>query len=510
MDARCHRSKPDSARARSGQVIVLFAVILIVLMAICVLAIDVGRLFVCKAELQNTVDAAALAGASQLTGLVSESEKALARQEAVALAAANRVSGQPLTLTDSDIQFGHYNSATGEFVPEDQSGVVDSIKVTGRRTSNSPEGPVNLFFGSLFGWNEVEINNVISVGTKPRRYVMFALDRSGSMCFDTSGVQRKSYYQDPVSPRMDASASGWYWFPKRAMRRVGRRWRYRTAWFYAKDDATGQIRTDFLPDYIRARLSSGRYFNFRPRDYPTRVMSGWIKVPAGVTIYGRYASPWHNWLADSYYHVISRKCGYATSTGPVEPLQSTMDAACAFVDLLRIRDDRAGLVTYGWHASTDQVLTSDFALLKTKLQSFAPCGATAEPDAMEAALDELIDSDRAEGFGHRVLILLTDGCANMLHGASYSNNTRTYDFMGTQVTTPIHPVVGAAMAEQAQRARDNGVRTYCVTFGSDVDTEVHQVIAAQTNAAYYHSSDYENLTDMFLDIFRRLPPIITQ
>ncbi|NLW50482.1 MAG: VWA domain-containing protein [Candidatus Brocadiaceae bacterium] len=495
---------------RGGQVLVLFAVVIMLLAAICVLTIDVGRLFTCKAQLQSAVDAAALAGASQLLGIVTEDEKALALAEATALAHANTVDGEHLSLGTEDIEFGHYDPATHAFIPEAQSGIVDSVRVTGRRTDASPDGPVPLSFGPVFGWEDAQIADVVSVGTKPRRYVVFTLDRSGSMCFDTPGVQLKPTAQDPDEPQMDASPSGWYWVPHQARRRSGYYWYTQTAWFEARDDATGDVVTDFLPDHIRSRLNSNRYFNFRSSDSPNTVQSGWIKVPPGITIYGRYASPWNNWLASTYYDVISSSCGYATSTGPVQPLQDTMDAACAFVDLLRPVDDAAGLVTYASQSVTDQVLTNDFAALQTKLQALTPCGGTAEPNGMRGALDELIDSGRASGFGHKVMILLTDGCANVLNGRTYDSTTVTYQFLGESVTTEIHPTVGAAMATQTQRARNGGVRVYCVTFGNDVDTDVHRVIAEKTNAAHYYSADHSNLTDMFLDIFRRLPPIITR
>ncbi len=59
-----------------------------------------------------------------------------------------------------------------------------------------------------------------------------------------------------------------------------------------------------------------------------------------------------------------------------------MDAACAFVDLLRQPDDQAGLVTFASKASLDQTLTNNFSVLKARLQSFAPSGGTAEPEGM--------------------------------------------------------------------------------------------------------------------------------
>jgi hypothetical protein len=497
-------------RERRGQIIVLFVFVLILLCAICVFTVDVGYLFLCKAELQNAVDAASLAGASQLTGVVGLDQKEEARAEATALADANTVGGVPLHLGENDIEFGHYNDSTGDFIPESQTNVVDSIRVTGRRTPGSPDGPINTFFGSIFGWDRVAIDNVVGVGTKPRRHVMFVLDRSGSMCFDTDDVQLKTYFQDPSDPHMDTSPSGWYWFPDLALKRTGYGWRGRTAWFYARDNQTGKIRTDFLPDHIRNHLEANRYFNFRRREDPATVRSGWIKVPAGVTIYGRWGSPWHNWLADPYFHVIHSQCGYAIAHSPVQPLQSTMDAACAFVDLLRIQDDRAGLVTYASGATLNSRLTSDFGRLKVKLQSFVPAGATAEPEAMELGLDELIDSGRAEGFGQKIMILMTDGNANQYRGNYYGDGeTYYYEFIGKSVSTGIHPYVGEAMEQQALRADQNGVRIYSVSFGEDADREVHQQISRVTDGAYYHSENHEDLTEIFVDIFQRLPPVIT-
>lgn len=492
---------------------ILFAGAIVVIAAMCVLSIDVGYLLACRAQLQNAVDAAALAGASQLTGYMEEGERELVIAEAQALAAANSVAGLPLTLTEQDIEFGHYDADAGTFTPESEASVIDSIRVAGRRTVDSPEGPVELFFGPLFGWDHLEFADVKAIGSKPRRHVMFVLDRSGSMCFDTSGVQLETYLapQDAHGPYFQTSSSGWYWFPELALKRTGYGWRARTAWFWARDDATGDVCTDWLPEHIQDHLEANRYFNFRPRDYPTSVMSGWLKVPAGVTVYGRWGSPWHYWLASSYYHVISSQCGYARSVGAVQPLQDTVDAACAFVDLLDASDDRAGLITYGWNASADQLLTSDFDRLKLKLYALSPCGATAEPEGMEAANDEFIDSGRAEGYGHKTMILLTDGYANMLHGNSYSaSSSRNYTFLGEQVTTNVHPTVGQAMAQATTRARSAGVRIYSVTFGSDVDTELHRRMAVYTNGAYYHAEQHEELTDIFMDIFRRLPPVLTQ
>ncbi len=121
----------------------LFAGLVIVLVAMCVLTIDVGRLFVCKAELQNAVDAAALGGASQLVGPVTPTVRAMRHQRGQAPGRSESAwPADSLTLADSDIAFGHYDPDTHSFTPETAGGTVDSVKVTGRRTIGSPDGPV--------------------------------------------------------------------------------------------------------------------------------------------------------------------------------------------------------------------------------------------------------------------------------------------------------------------------------------------------------------------------------
>jgi hypothetical protein len=63
---------------------------------------------------------------------------------------------------------------------------------------------------------------------------------------------------------------------------------------------------------------------------------------------------------------------------------------------------------------------------------------------------------------------------------------------------------------EAIRAASRRVRIYCVTFGKDSDTAVHQVIASKTGGAFYHATDQTALEDIFVDTFRRLPPVLTQ
>jgi hypothetical protein len=475
------------------------------LVLICGLTIDVGLMVTSRAELRNAVDAAALAGASQLVGFVDATAKNNATNEARALASANRVAGKTLTLGTGDILFGRYIAETQAFKPESQFGpgeIVDSIKITGRRTVGSPDGPVNLFFGCIFGLRSTGVA-VSAVGTQPRRYVMFAMDRSGSMCFDTTNITLRS--SPNANGTMVKSPTGWYWMSQYIYKSS-----WQTAYFYAKNDSTGAVETSFLPDHIRANLVSGQYFRYIDPDDQSTIQSGWLKAPSHVTLYSRYGSSYPNWSAQSYGPVGS--CDYAYANNPIEPIASSQNAASAFVDLLNPDRERGGLVTFAWDGVLQCQLTNDWTALKNKIMSYDPRGATATPKGMQLANDELISSGRASTYGHKIVILLTDGMANTVNHTYYNNPSSpvTITFFGQSVSCRIYQTVASVMETETRRAMNNGVRFYTISFGSDSDTALMPLIAAKTNGAFYYAPNHSDLTDIFRDIFYHLPPVLTQ
>ena len=62
----CRRTPPRRAAPQQGVVAIMFALSLVVLMGFVGLALDGGRLYVNKSELQNAADACALAAAQEL------------------------------------------------------------------------------------------------------------------------------------------------------------------------------------------------------------------------------------------------------------------------------------------------------------------------------------------------------------------------------------------------------------------------------------------------------------
>jgi len=491
--------------ARGGQILPLFAVVVIILVVFCALTIDVGRMATARAQLQNAVDAAALAGASQLVGFVDQSAKDAAETQARNLAEANVVLGEPLTLGETDVQFGRYvPGPPPDFISEDEldpGDRLDSVRIMGRRTTDAPDGDIPLLFAGIFGIRG-SAQEVRAVATQPRRYVMFVMDRSGSMCFDTSGVDHRYSPNDDGS--MSSSPTNWYWVPSHIYKDG-----WKTGWMYAVNNDTGEIVVSFLPQHIRSHLLSNTYFRYCSQDRPDNVQSGWVKVPNNITVYSSYGSDYDKWYAQGYGPIS--QCDYALATQPIEPMASSQNAAVAFVDLLDAEQEQAGLVTYAWSGVLDHQLTNEFETLKEKMLSYDPRGATATPEGMQIANDEFINSGRAETYGQRIMILLTDGLANVAGGSNYGNpgSDISVQFFGESVQCRIYQQVADAIETQTLRAKNNGIRIYTVSFGDGADQDLMPLIAQQTGGAYYYAPNYESLTDIFVDIFYNLPAILT-
>jgi hypothetical protein len=166
------RLKPLRPRGNeSGQVIVLFAVCLVMLLGIAALAIDVAYAYYAKRSLQASADAAALAGAQSL----------------------------PNPSTASAMAFA-YGGADGQ--KNDNNNVPPvTTRVSTKCVSVAPCNPVNAIvveqetvvptrFAKLLGINEFHIDVKATAcspcGARPLD-IMLVLDRTGSMCQDSNG-----------------------------------------------------------------------------------------------------------------------------------------------------------------------------------------------------------------------------------------------------------------------------------------------------------------------------------
>lgn len=143
---------------RRGLSLIMMAIVLVVLIGFIGLGLDIGFALIAAHQLQNTADAAALAGAMSMKTGGEDG----ARNAAALVAANNIVINSAIQLDlnttnapEGDIVIGRYDRFNGIFEP----GIVaaNAIKVVARRTDTSVNGPLVLFFGGLFGVNSINV-----------------------------------------------------------------------------------------------------------------------------------------------------------------------------------------------------------------------------------------------------------------------------------------------------------------------------------------------------------------
>ena len=157
------RSRSKLANQR-GAAVIIVAVSMLTLLGFAAIAVDTGYLMVAKNELQNVADASALAATRQL-GVIYEPMTYSEQQNYTAdpgtiipvaknVAQLNKAAGHIVTIQDSDVVIGRWNSETHILTPTlDQP---NAVKVTARR-DNSINGPVTTFFAKILGIDTADV-----------------------------------------------------------------------------------------------------------------------------------------------------------------------------------------------------------------------------------------------------------------------------------------------------------------------------------------------------------------
>ncbi len=172
--ARTSHSRND----RRGAMLVLIGVVFVILFIAAAFAIDVARIHVTRSELRTATDAAAKAA---VEALGREQSVEAATDAALAIAQRNIVAGNGLDLVPSDIVFGGAVAQDdGSFSFDPDAPFINSARVIGARTADSPDGSVGLFFAPLFGVDNFEPTQV-ATATRTDRDIALVLDVSGSM-----------------------------------------------------------------------------------------------------------------------------------------------------------------------------------------------------------------------------------------------------------------------------------------------------------------------------------------
>src|SRR5438445_3233162 len=140
-----------NAKPRRGAMIPLFAILLIPLLAMLAFSIDAGWMVLTRTDLQNTADAAALAGAEKLqemwvqyyspgqvsqstilTQAVTNSGPGSPMATAEKFSALNKAGNVNITLLDQDVTFG-FTDAQGHYTSPYLGGFPNTIQVIVRR-----------------------------------------------------------------------------------------------------------------------------------------------------------------------------------------------------------------------------------------------------------------------------------------------------------------------------------------------------------------------------------------
>ena len=148
---------------RSGNIIVLSAFLMVVMLAFIAFACDVGYLCVIRTELQRAADAAALAAAWELadedgpgdTPTSTEVEQR-ARDVAAEYAALNLVGNKACELAEDDVEIGYIadlSDPASPLVPYDSEHLPNAIRVRVQRT-DAANGQVPLFFARVIGYEK--------------------------------------------------------------------------------------------------------------------------------------------------------------------------------------------------------------------------------------------------------------------------------------------------------------------------------------------------------------------
>jgi Flp pilus assembly protein TadG len=195
------RHRKNRKSNRRGAMLVLIAICLPLIVIMAAFAVDVAWMQLVRTELRTSTDAAARAGAKELS--LSQSTTT-ARQRAKDAAMRNLVAGDPLQLADNDVVFGksvQANEASRfKFTAGGKS--PNAVQVTGQRTKGSLTGPVDLLFAGVLGVQQFQ---PVETATSPQRDRdnCLVVDRSGSMMWTLQNAQLPKGAPDcgPPDPR---------------------------------------------------------------------------------------------------------------------------------------------------------------------------------------------------------------------------------------------------------------------------------------------------------------------
>lgn len=461
---------------QKGVVIVLMAILLVVVLAFLALAVDVGRLYVARADLQTAADAAALAGASGLS--VSQDE---ARRRAVAYAQKNPGHATAVAVQPSDVELIPWP-------PDAPSGTPPgAVRVTTRLNQDRGNG-VALVFAGLLGIPSFEVaaSATASFGA---RDVVVVLDYSASMSYD-------SQLRHVAEPGLTRAAV------EQSLREI---WQALGSPRYGVMDFDHPrvISSGTSDSEIRRQLGldDSRGNHIVPYPYPSSAYTDPSTQPVQICTRG-----WSDYfdyvqgtatarnggktvLNDShyqhhygcltlmdYFQAVQYRAspdGVALWQTPQEPITAVKDAVSLFLYYMEHprTDDRVGLAAFTSTNGTGKLetpLIADYTLIETTSRH-RQAGHYHNQTNIAAGIETACNELRAHGRSgaQHLIVLLSDGHANWYHNAVDQ------------------PHATSAALDQARSAGRDKFQILTISLGADADTDLMQQIANLTGGTHF-------------------------
>jgi Mg-chelatase subunit ChlD len=484
----------NNLRRQKGVVIILIAIMLIVLVAFVALSVDVGVVYTAQSELQNAVDAAAMAAAHALT---RESEAAdagftdvreYARDQARIYAGKNFANGHSLDLLQTDIQLGQWTPGTG-FTPLSSSDErVAAIQITGHLEQSRGTG-VALYFAKVLGWDHMDIQ-ASATAVYGSRDIVVVLDYSGSMSDDSElqhipqlgRTEVEGYLRNIWSDLKDADSTKLSAVASTAMNNA------------ATTIASGTDNQIMEALGLRWNEGTAQNPNWQsiPYPYPPRTWGNYFDYVQANTIPSdyRYQYGYLTWMdylqANQYIYSQNNVPLYAT---PEQPITAVKDALTVFLDYMNQKqtNDRVALASYTYTdglGHIEQALTDDYGLIENasrRLHAGYYFNYTNIGGGLRAAINELQNNGRASAL--RLIVLLSDGQANW-----YRNR---YDLNGAEQDA----------LEQADEAAELKFPVVTISLGADADLDLMQEIADRTHGTHFIIPAGNDVSDYKEDLF---------
>ena len=453
-------SRKGFAPRPKGVVAVLFAILLIVLMAMLAFSIDLGYHMTVQTELDRAVDAEALAGAGTLA---EGTDQAIATVRD--FVARNHVACAPVSEADMDIETGHWDPATRTFIASDN--LPSAIKVRAEGVDKP------YFFARALGYNDFDVNAEAIAIYQPRD-IMLVLDYSASMSDDSElrsiGTLGRAaieanllqIYQQLGSPTF----GNMQWNP-----------------VYIASSTNATVKTLLGLNGVPYPYPSGSwddYINY-VRNNANINNAGYRRDYGYLTLvnYWLEMKPQHNQTPDLW----------KTNEQPITAVKEAVTVLLSYLQEVDT-DDRLGLSVYTAADGTAKLetgLTHDYPLVETisrqrqagHYHTYTNIGA-----GLQKARLELDNNARPGAF--KMIVLMTDGIANL----------------------PSNTTVGCQFAlDEAQQCAVHTYPVVTVSLGAAADVAIMDNIAQITGGVHFNVPGGQPVAayeEQLKDVFRKI------